>query len=261
MRRALGVVIALVVLVAIGLGISVAMHRRPSAGGPQPGSSVPGTTAAGATSVAPVDIVPGPGQTFVTGTITSLTTDNAIGPALKPPFTITIPSRGQGNADITGVLVGGQDVEVFWYGGQPLPVSGSGQLAIDGGALVVDASGITLQLDGAPRALSGHFNLGAPVAVGSGGLATPRANVAFDAGDRATMQTAGHAQVHLAPAAVHITGPGKVTIRGDLQVQTNTGTRHVASAVFGLGSYEIDLTPVGSGATIRATMQGTLSAS
>jgi hypothetical protein len=259
MRRALGVVVTLVVLVAIGLGISVALHRRPSAGGPQPGGSGRDTTATADTGVAPVDIVPGPGQSFVTGTITSLTADNAIGPALTPPFTITIPSRGQGSADITGVVVGGQDVQIFWYGGQPLPVSGSGQLAIDGGGLAVDAAGITWQLDGPPRSLTGHLNLGAPVAMGSGGLATPRPSVAFDAGDRATVQTAGHAQVHLAPAALHVTGPGAVTIRGDLQIQTSTGTRQVKSAVFGRGSYDIDLTPTASGDTIRATMEGTLS--
>ncbi|MDQ1364690.1 MAG: hypothetical protein QOE57_732, partial [Acidimicrobiaceae bacterium] len=109
MRRALGVVITLVVLVAIGLGISVAVHHRPSAGGPQPGTgtTLPGTGGTGDTGVPPVDIVPGAGQTFLTGTITSLTADNAIGPALTPPFTITIASRGQGNADITGVTVGG----------------------------------------------------------------------------------------------------------------------------------------------------------
>lgn len=274
MRRALGVVITLVVLVAIGLGISVAVHHRPSAGGPQPGTgtTLPGTggtggtadaggTGTGDTGVPPVDIVPGAGQTFLTGTITSLTADNAIGPALTPPFTITIASRGQGNADITGVTVGGQNSQIFWYGGQPLPVSGSGQLAVDGGGLVVDASGITWQLDGAPRSLTGHLNLGAPVAVGTSGLATPRPSVAFDAGDRATVQTTGHAQVHLAPAALHLTGPGAVTAQGDLRIQTSTGTRQVKAAAFGRGSFEIDLTPTASGDTIRATMQGPISTS
>ena len=157
------------------------------------------------TTAPPVDIVPAAGQTFVTGSVTSLTADNAVGPALQPPFTITIPSRGQGSADITGVSVAGKSVEIYWYGGQPLPVSGTGQLAIDGGALTVDASGLTWVLDGAPRSLtSGHFGLGAPVAVGTGGLAEPHQSIAFDAGATSTVQTTGKAQVHLAPTAVHL---------------------------------------------------------
>jgi hypothetical protein len=251
----LGTVAVLIVAVAVGLGISVAIHHRPSRGGGGDGGTVGG---GGATSTAPpVEIVPGAGQTFVGGTATSLIADNAIGPALQPPFTITIPSRGQGSADITGVAVGGKNVEIYWYGGQPLPVSGTGQLAIDGGALTVDASGLTWMLDGAPRSLtSGHFNLGAPVAVGSGGLAEPHQSIAFDAGAASTVQTTGKAQVHLPPTTVHLSGPGSVTIRGDFQVQTSTGTRHATAVKFGPGSYEVDLTPVAGGDTIHATLQG-----
>jgi hypothetical protein len=247
--------VILVGAVAVGLGVSVAIHHR-SAG---PGSDA-GTAADGVTTSVPVDIVPGPGQSFVTGTLTSMTADNAIGPALKPPFTITIAARGQGSADLTGVEVGGKSVEIYWYGGQPLPVSGTGELALDGGAVTVDASGITWMLDGAPRSLTtGHFNLGAPVAVGSGGLAEPHQNIAFDAGDRSTVQTTGRAQVHQAPAPIHLSGPGSVTAHGDFQVRAATGTRHVTTVVFGPGSYEIDLTPVTGGDSIHATLQGPVS--
>jgi hypothetical protein len=205
--------------------------------------------------------VPAAGQAFVTGTLTSLSADNAVGAPLQPPFTITIASRGQGNADITGVSVAGQDVEIFWYGGQPLPVSGTGGLAIDGGPVKVDGTGITWMLDGAPRSLTtGHFNLGAPVAVGTSGLATPRQSIAFDAGDRSTIETTGKAQVHQAPAAVHLTGPGSVTLHGDFQVQTATATRRAQAVVFGPGSYSVDLTPSGGADTINATLQGPVSA-
>ncbi|MDQ6614122.1 MAG: hypothetical protein M3083_05090 [Actinomycetota bacterium] len=257
MRRGVTTALVLVAAAAVGLGIAMAIHHRPTTG---PGSSAGGTTTAAPGTTIPVDIVPAPGQAFLTGTVTSLSSDNAIGPPLKPPFTISIPSRGQGNADITGVLVGGQNVQIFWYGGQPLPVSGTGQLAIDGGALTVDASGATWMLDGAPRSLTtGHFNLGAPVAVGAGGLAQPRQSVAFDAGDRSTVQTTGHAQVHLPPAPLHLTGPGAVTAHGDLQVQTATGSRQATAVAFGPGSYAVDLTPTASGDTINATLQGPIS--
>jgi hypothetical protein len=255
-RRVLGTVAVVIVAVAVGLGISVAIHHRPSNGGAADGGTA-GSVTGGSTPAPPVDIVPAAGQAFVTGTATLLTADNALGPALKPPFTITIASRGQGSADITGVAVAGKNVEIYWYGGQPLPVSGTGELDIAGGALTADASGLTWVLDGAPRSLtSGHFNLGAPVAVGAGGLAEPHQSIAFDAGASSTVQTTGKAQVHVAPTTVHLSGPGSVRIHGDFQVQTSTGTRHATAVTFGPGSYEVDLIPVAGGNTVRATLQG-----
>jgi hypothetical protein len=255
MKQLLAAVAVLVVSAAVGLGISVAVHHNRAAGP----TGTTGTT--GSTTTLAPEIVPAAGQTFLTGTMTSFSADNAVGAPLKPPFTITIPSRGQGNADITGVTVGAQNVEIFWYGGQPLPVSGTGTLAIDGGAVRVDASGITWMLDGAPRSLtSGHFNLGAPVAVGAGGLATPHQSIAFDAGDRSTVETSGHAQVHLSPVALHLAGPGSVTFAGDFQMQTAGGTRRVSTVAFGPGSYSVDLTPTASGDTVHATLQGPVTA-
>ncbi len=259
MKALLVTVTVLVAAAAVGLGLSVALHHRSGPGGAGGGPLGGATTVAGPTTTLAPEIVPAPGQAFVTGTATSFHADNANGPALRPPFTITIAARGQGNADITGVAAAGQDVEIFWYGGQPLPVSGTGELAVDGGSVTVDTSGITWGLDGAPRSLTtGHFNLGAPVAVGSGGLATPHQSFAFDAGSRSTLETTGHAQVHLAPAALHLTGPGSVTLQGSFQLQTATGTRTVANVVFGPGSYDIELTPTSGGDTVRATLQGPL---
>lgn len=258
MRAILAFVAVVIAAVAVGLGLSVALHHRATQ--PEPAASGTASTAAPDSTSVPVDIVPGAGQTFVSGTASSFTADNAVGPPLRPPFTITIPSRGQGSADLTGVLVGGKDVEIYWYGGQPLPVAGTGVLAVDGGPVTVDSSGATWMLDGPPRSLTaGHFTLGAPVAVGSGGLAEPHQSIAFDAGARSTVQTTGHAQVHQAPAALHVTGPGSVTIHGDLQVQTGAGTRHVQSVTFGPGSYDVNLTPAAGGDTITGTLQGPVS--
>jgi hypothetical protein len=259
MGRLLGTLAIVIAAVAVGLGISVAIHHRPTSGGPQ----APTTTGVGgATTTEPVDIVPAAGQTLLTGTLTSLSADNAVGPPLSPPFTITIPVRGAGSADLTGVSVAGRNVEIYWYGGQPLPVSGTGQLAIDGGAVTVDASGTTWLLDGAARSLSaGQYHLGAPVAVGASGIATPYQNISFMAGAESTMLTTGKAQVHQAPTGLHLTGPGSVTLHGSFQMQTAAGGSHVQSVVFGPGSYDITLAPVAGGDTISATLQGPASSS
>ena len=258
MRAFLAFVAVVIAAVAVGLGLTVALHHRSTNGGAAAGPT--GSAPAPESTTVPIDIVPGAGQTFVSGTASSFSSDNAVGPPLAPPFTITIPSRGQGSADITGVLVGGKDVEIYWYGGQPLPVSGTGQLAVDGGPLSVDPSGATWMLDGPPRSLTaGHFILGAPVAVGSGVLAQPHQSIAFDAGDRSTLQTTGHARVHQPPTGLHLTGPGSVAIHGDLQVQTAAGTRHVQSVTFGPGSYDVHLAPVAAGDTITGTLQGPVS--
>jgi len=206
-----------------------------------------------------VDVVPRADQTFVTGTLTSLNADNAAAAPLQPPFLIALGNRGQTHADITGVLVGAKNSEIFWYGGQPLPVRGTGSLDLAGAPVAITADGITWRLDGPPRSLTaGHFVLGAPVAVGTGGLAEPHDSIAFDAGASSTISTTGNATVHLPPAQIHLAGPGKVTLAGDLGTRTTAGRRTVHTITFGPGSYSIDLTPApaGGGYTISATIQG-----
>ncbi len=204
-----------------------------------------------------VDVVPRADQTFVTGSLTSLSADNAAAPALQPPFIISLGTRGQTHADITGVLVAGKNSQIFWYGGQPLPVRGTGTLDLSGAPVAIAAGGITWVLDGPPRSLTaGHFVLGAPVAVGTTGLAEPHDNVAFDAGAKSTIQTVGNATVHLPPAPIHLAGPGKLTLAGDLGTRTANARRTVKSITFGPGSYSIDLTPSGAGYSINGTIQG-----
>jgi hypothetical protein len=259
MRSAIKILAVVIVAVAVGLIVRVAIHHGPS--NPAGGGSL-GTGAGKATTVPPVEIVPAAGQAFLSGSITSLTSNNAVGPALTPPFEITIPVRGAGSADMTGVMASGSMVEIYWYGGQPLPFSGTGQLVIGGGGLAVNASGITWELDGAVRSLTaGHFFLGSPVAVGTSGLATPYQTFSFDSGNQSTLVTTGNAQIHQAPATLHITGPGSVTIHGAMQMQTPGATKHVQTVTFGPGSYDITLTPISGGDTIRATLQGPVTSS
>lgn len=253
MKSALLAAAVLVAAAAIGLGIASAMRHQSA----RPTAAATTTTTG---TLAP-EIVPAGNQVFVTGTVTSLSADNAEGPPLTPPFTITIPVRGQGSADLTGVAVDGKQVEIYWYGGQPLPVSGTGALVIGGGRLSVDGSGTTWILDGTARTIAaGHYFLGAPVAVGTSGLATPEQTASFDAGAQSTLLTTGNAEVHLKPAALHITGPGSVTLAGTLQVQSPTATRPANSITFGPGSYDITLTPAPGGDTINATLQGSYQA-
>jgi hypothetical protein len=257
MRAAIKTVAILIVALAVGLGVRAVLHHRSTPSTAPPGTGATTTGSAGSGTTAPVEIVPGPGQTFLTGTLTSLQADNAVGPPLTPPFTITIPTRGAGSADMTGVQAGGQNVEIYWYGGQPLPFRGTGTLVIGGGALTVNSGGTTWLLDGAPRALTtGSFFLGSPVAVGTAGLATPEQTESFDANDQSTISTTGNAQIHLPPSSLHITGPGSLTLNGDFQMQTPTATSHVSTVVFGPGDYDVTLTPVSGGDTIKATLQG-----
>jgi hypothetical protein len=191
--------------------------------------------------------------------LSSLSADNAAAAPISPPFTITTPTRGQGNGTITGVKVGGKDFAISWYEGQPLPVNGTGHLDLAGAPVAITPAGITWTLDGAVRSLTaGHFVLGAPVAAGSAGLATPYdGGIAFDAGPQATITTTGMASVHLPPAAMHLEGPGRqVSLHGQLLARTTSGSRAVQAITFGPGSYSVDLVPAAGGYTIRCTLQG-----
>jgi hypothetical protein len=225
---------------------------------PQPPVS---TTAAPAPGRAP-----GPGQQLVSGTVTSLTASNANSLPLKPPFTITVAARGQGGASITEVQVGGRTVAISWLPGQPLPVSGTGTLDLQGAPVVVDASGITWTLDGAAHPFTaGHFTLGAPVAVGPAGVAQPVGSVSFTAGPQSTILTTGGAVAHLPPASIHLEGPGRVTLRGQFTLRSTSGTKTVTSITLGVApksySYSIDLVRVAGGYTITdAILQGPVKA-
>jgi hypothetical protein len=202
----------------------------------------------------------------VSGTVISLSASNANSTPLKPPFTISVPTRGQGGANITGVRVGGRAAAISWNAGQPLPVSGTGTLNLAGAEVVVDGSGITWSLDGAARQLTpGNYFLGAPVAVGSAGLAQPVDTASFVAGSNATIETRGRAMAHLAVAPIRLEGPGRVTLHGHFTMRSPTGVRTVTSITLGAPptnySYAIDLVPTAGGyLTTDAILQGPVSA-
>lgn len=261
-------------LLVLGIAAALTLHAHPGrilgvgqtgqAGG-QAGHS--GRPTPGAATTAPaVGLVPRPGQVLVTGIVTSLTASNASSSPLKPPFTITVAVGGQGGANITGVQVGGRAAAISWYAGRPLPVSGSGTLNLAGAQVTVNPSGITWALDGAARQLTpGRYFLGAPVAVGRQGSAQPVDSVTFVAGPNATVDTSGGAVAHLPPASIHLGGPGRVTLQGQLTVRTASGVKTVTSVTLGTAprsySFSIDLVPGPGGyLTKDAILQGPVKA-
>ena len=192
------------------------------------------------TTVAPRPTVPaGPapaaGQFFVKGSVDKLTAEGAQGPPIATPFTIAAVERGTGKASIQNVLVDGKRTSIAWGGGTPLPITG------DGGT--VDLSGSKV------------------VAVGLGGLATPRDSVEFTADAQTVIASQGGVVVKVPPANIEVTGPGKVTVNGQLQVRDSKTTKPATSVQFGEGPYKVTLTPAGGRFDLDAVLQGPLTSS
>ena len=204
-----------------------------------------------------VEVVLRPGQTQVTGSVTALTATGAVARPVPAPFTITVPVRGEGGARITGALVSGGRATIVWDGGRPLPVTGNGALDIGAARVEVTAPTIRWLLDGQPRVLtSGRYRLGATVAVGGQGLATPTDGAVFDADGRTALVTHGGARIELRPGDLQLEGPGTVEATGRLSLRTATGTREAGSARFGDGSFLVKLVPTPGGYRIDGLFQG-----
>jgi hypothetical protein len=265
--RPLAVAAGMLLVLAVTAALTVHAHPGRIVGLGHTGNTAPKakTKPPVATTAPASGLVPRAGQVLVTGTVTSLTATYANGSPLKPPFTISVPTRGQGGASITGVQVGGRTVAISWYAGQPLPVAGSGTLNLSGAPVTINSSGITWSLDGAARQLTaGRFFLGAPVAVGGAGLAQSFDTVTLVAGPTASIETTGGATAHLPPAAVHLVGPGRLSLQGHFTVRSPKGVRTVNTVTLGAPplnySYSIDLVPTEGGfATTDAILQGPVS--
>ena len=206
----------------------------------------------------PATIVPGSGQAFVTGDVTRLVADDAqVAEPLSTPFTIAAVERGTGSATIDKALVGGRRTTISWGTGTPLPITGAGGLELGPVHLEVDASGVSVRLDGTWAFRPGTYRAGAPVAVGTGGIAASRDSVEFTA-DRQTVLTArGGVAVRRDPRRVELKGPGRLAISGRLQVQTPEATRPAATVTFGPGPFTVNLVPGGGRLTIDSVLQGT----
>lgn len=221
-----------------------------------------GTRVATATPppTAPSGPAPAPGQEFVKGTIDKLTAEGAEAPPLAAPFTLTAVERGTGKATIVNALVAGKRTSIAWGGGTPLPISGDGGSIDLGGTTVgIDATGTSWTVDGESRALKpGNYHAGASVAVGLGGLATPRDSVDFVADSQTVINSTGGVVVKIPPGKVDLTGPGKVTASGQLQVRDSKTTKAAASVQFGGGPYTVSVTSNAGKLTVDAVLQGPL---
>ena len=205
------------------------------------------------------EIVPSPGQAFVTGEIELLTADKAQAAALQSPFTIT-GQPGQSRLDIEKAVVGGQRVTISWDGGTPLPISGDGGLELGAAPVQVDGEGITWSLDGAPRTfVAGTYAVGAPVAVGTGGLASPREGVEFTADDQTVLVSRGGAVIRLDPAKLELKGPGTLEVEGKLRVRYPDRRSETSNVRFGEGPFQVTVEPDGDKLQINALLQGDVS--
>jgi hypothetical protein len=204
--------------------------------------------------------VPRPGQSIVSGTLTRLVAKDAAGDAIPAPFTIQPGQVGVSRAVIGNVLVDGKPSTIAWDGGRPLPITGTGALELGTTQVTVDPAGVTWALEGSARALRpGAYRANFTVAVGSAGVANVRDNVAFTAGNDAALEVRkGTAFVRLPAAPLHVRAvqPTMATLEGDLTVQTTAGDHKSRRVTFGPGLYDVTLTPVAGGYTLRAILQG-----
>lgn len=201
-------------------------------------------------------VVPNEGQAFVTGTVEKVSADAQVQP-VAAPFTITAVERGAGRASIENALVGGRRVTITWDGGTPLPVSGEGALELGKTHVEVDANGVVLSLDGAPRVFRpGTYSLGATVAVGTTGVATPREGVQFTADDQTVLTSRGNVVIREELQRIDMLGPGQVGMAGRLRVQFRDRTANAVTAYLKEGPYRVTVDPTSGRLTVDAILQG-----
>jgi hypothetical protein len=220
------------------------------AGGPTTRVHVRDVPAPGPTRT---EIVLPAGQAVVSGTATAIAVDADVADPVPAPFTVDAT-----HAAIRAVVVDGTRETVVWNGGRPLTITGGGPgIAPAPVHAELTADGMAITLDGAPRPLlAGSYATTAPVAVGAGGLATPRDGVAFTADAQSTLEATG--TVRTGRRNLRFSGPGRLSATGTFTVRTRDGERRVATLVFGPGAFELSATPVAGGWAVTATLQGPL---
>jgi len=207
-------------------------------------------------------VVPAAGQSFVTGEIDFFFADDAQTTPIPTPFTLTALDQGTGKGTIENALIDGKRTTIFWGGGTDLPIEGDANSGVDvaGAVVEVDPTGLTWTISGGRRLLPGVYDVGAPVAVGSAGLAASRDAVTFTADERTVLNTTAGVVITLDPQRLEVNGPGRVSARGKLTVTDAAGSRTASAIDFDSGPYRVVVTSQGAKLVLDATLQGKLTA-
>ena len=250
-------VLAVLIVGLLGGGVVTVVERK---------NAPDNTIVHEATTVPPVTevvTVPAFGQTLVTGTLKTLSADNAQADPIPTPFTINAVERGAvRNATVEGAVINGARKTVYWYAGQPLPVSGSGG-ALDLGPAHVDADahGVTWALTGTSAFKPGSYRFGSSVAVGSAGLATPEdGGVSFGADAHTVLTATDGVVIHFDSPTLKIDGPGTLQMTGTFTLRTRSGSSTATTLTMANGPFEVTLTPAAGGISVTATLQGAVTA-
>jgi hypothetical protein len=201
-------------------------------------------------------------QVTVTGTVTAVHVEGAVIAPLGLPLTITTPERGEGSgATVKGITVDGKPSGIEWDAGTPLELGGDGTLQL--APLEVDADADHLYINfstGAHGFSPGEYHIDTPVAVGTGGLATPVRSVTFEATTSSTITFRGNASTTLDPRELSIQGPGRVVLAGDLTVvQPDGSSLKAAMVTLASGPFTLAIAPAPGGYTLQqATLQGVI---
>ena len=235
--------VALVSALVVGAVVLVDNGRRPP---PEP--EPPPVT----------EVVPGPGQSFLTGEAEHVTVERANVPALDTPFILTAADRGTGRATIDGALVEGKRTSIVWDGGAPLTFSGEGGgIDLAGATVDLDPSEAVWTVDGAARPLTpGSYRLAGTVAVGDKGLAEAREGFAFTADAGTTVSSTGRVVLKRRAGPLELDGPGKVRATGRLRVRSEDGTVDAGSVELGEAPFHLSVKPSAAALEVDGLLQG-----
>lgn len=208
---------------------------------------------ASTTTTAPVDAaVLAADQVAVSGTAVTIAVVDAQLDEVAVPA-VTTPAAGLGaGATFEAALVDGEDSAIVWDAGRPLVFGADTPLRIDPAPLSLLANQAAILLayvDGSVhRILPGDYQIAAPVAVSTGGLATSHDTIGFTATDGTTVSFTGAAASTIAPTAMAVTGPGQVIIEGALRIRHPDGRiDDVTRVELPQGSFRLSFSPRADG--------------
>lgn len=166
---------------------------------------------------------------------------------------VVTPSAGLGSgARFENVLVDGQPATIAWDAGRPLVFAAETPLVMRPSPfdLAATPAGMVLTyIDDTVHLITpGEYEIDTDVAVSFGGLAEPRSSVTFTATEDSTVAFTGGANSTVPPAALQITGPGRVVLEGRFDVRRPDGTTASATNVtMEDGSFRVSFAPLPDG--------------